>query len=213
MVDVNKKQLARLKFINELYDQVDGDSDSYVGSMEVGRAIGMNDLREVESVMHYLADEGLLDIKGFGDDDGPPIGLTHQGIVEIEQARTNPKQRTEHFPAMINVINVQNMHGSQIQQGTTSSTQIQVNKTVNIETPIREIISRIEQSSAASEDQKEIARGYGEILISQSKLPEESRNSDLIKKTWEKLSNLSTALSLADFAMKAAPVVSAFFGF
>lgn len=213
MVDVNKKQLLRLRFINELYDQVDGEPDNYVGSLEVGKAIGLSEFREVESIMHYLADEGLLEIQGFGDDNGPPIGLTHQGIVEIEQARTNPKQKTEHFPPMVNIIHVQNMHGSQIQQGTVNSSQSQTNNTTNVQNVVRDLVRNIEGSSQATEEQKELARTYGEVIVSQTQVPAESRNSELVKKTWEKLNNISVALSLIDFASKAAPVVSAFFGF
>lgn len=213
MVDINKKQLLRLKFLDQLFDEVGGDTGPNVGSLAVGQAIGLSDYQEVDAIIHYLADEGLIEITTMGDEDGPTIELTHQGVVEIEQARTNPQKRTDHFPPLVNIINVQQMHNSQIQQGTTGSSQVQTNNVTNFEKPIRELVSQIEQSSKASEDQKELARSYAEILVSQSKLPVESRSNDLVKKTWDKLNNLSTALTLIDFAQKAAPLIAAYFGF
>lgn len=213
MVDINKKQLLRLKYLNQLFDEVGGDTGPNVGSLTVGRAIGLTGYQEVDAIIHYLADEGLIEITTMGDDNGPTIELTHQGVVEIERARTNPQSRTEHFPPMVNIINVQNMHGSQIQQGTVNSSQSQTNNTTNVQNVIRDLVRNIEASSKATEDQKELARTYGEVIISQTQVPAESRNSELVKRTWEKLNNISVALSLIDFAAKATPIVSAFFGF
>ncbi|MBY0315624.1 MAG: hypothetical protein K2Q26_08900 [Bdellovibrionales bacterium] len=105
------------------------------------------------------------------------------------------------------------MRGSQIQQGVTASTQIQVNPDRNVESVLASLIQRIENATKATEDQKELARAYAAIIISQSKIPSESRSNDLVRKTWEKLSNLSTALSLTDFSIKAASAIYLFFGF
>ena len=54
---------------------------------------------------------------------GGAISITHPGVKEIEEALSHPEEATEHFPPVVNIINVQNMVGSQIQQGTTGSTQ------------------------------------------------------------------------------------------
>ncbi|WP_041577337.1 hypothetical protein [Bdellovibrio bacteriovorus] len=212
MVDINKKQLQRLRYLNQLFDEVGGDTGPNVGSLVVGRSIGLTD-HEVDVIIRYLSDEGLIEITTMGDDDGPTVELTHQGLVEIERARTNPQLRTEHFPPMVNIINIKNMNGSQIQQGSVGSSQSQVNKNADLEISIRNLISKIESSNAASEDQKELARTYADVIISQAKISAESRNSDLVKKTWEKLNKLSVALSLIDFTAKAAPVIASTFGF
>ncbi len=53
----------------------------------------------------------------------PNVRLTHRGVVEIEEQRTDPSQPTLHFPPL-NVINiVGDVHNSPIQQGTSRSTQ------------------------------------------------------------------------------------------
>jgi hypothetical protein len=54
---------------------------------------------------------------------GPVVCITHAGVLEVEAALSNPQQGTEHFPAAINIIQIGQMHGSQIQQGTAHSQQ------------------------------------------------------------------------------------------
>jgi hypothetical protein len=41
----------------------------------------------------------------------------------ITRARAEPEQATKYFPPVINILNIQTMTGSQIQQGTSGSTQ------------------------------------------------------------------------------------------
>jgi hypothetical protein len=53
---------------------------------------------------------------------GGVIAITHRGVKEVEQARAEPQKPTQHFPP-INVINIGQMTGSQLQQGTSDSVQ------------------------------------------------------------------------------------------
>jgi hypothetical protein len=53
---------------------------------------------------------------------GGGIGMTHQGVLEMEQAQAAPEKPTEHFPP-INFIHIEHMTQSQIQQGTIGSVQ------------------------------------------------------------------------------------------
>jgi hypothetical protein len=52
--------------------------------------------------------------------------MTHAGVVEVENALTQPERPTHYFPPVINILHVQSMVGSQIQQGTHSSAQSQL---------------------------------------------------------------------------------------
>jgi len=53
------------------------------------------------------------------------ISITHEGIKEVEQALSEPKEPTAHF-LPVNVISIGHMEGSQIQQATSESTQTYV---------------------------------------------------------------------------------------
>jgi hypothetical protein len=63
----------------------------------------------------YLMNEGVVDgTRGSAC-------LTHAGVVEVEAALRRPDKPTEHFP--VNIIHIEQMSHSQIQQGTAGSTQ------------------------------------------------------------------------------------------
>jgi hypothetical protein len=53
---------------------------------------------------------------------GGLLAITHEGIVEVEEALDDPKEPTEHFPPAI-TINIGEMHSSQVQVGTRDSQQ------------------------------------------------------------------------------------------
>jgi len=48
------------------------------------------------------------------------LGITHNGIKENENAIRHPDEQTKYFPT-VNIIYVEHMEGSQIQQGTIQS--------------------------------------------------------------------------------------------
>ncbi|MBY0315623.1 MAG: hypothetical protein K2Q26_08895 [Bdellovibrionales bacterium] len=99
MVDINRKQLLRLKYLNQLFDEVGGDAGVNIDSLVVGRAVGLDKFEHVNAIIHYLVHEGLINITTMGTHEGgPTIELTHQGIAEIERARTDPHTRTDLFP-------------------------------------------------------------------------------------------------------------------
>lgn len=56
---------------------------------------------------------------------GGAIAMTHRGVVEVERALSAPETPTTYFPPVVNILHVQNMVGSQIQQGTHNSAQTQ----------------------------------------------------------------------------------------
>jgi hypothetical protein len=115
-VNVERRLAARLAFVAQLHDLTDGSRTRFVPTDEV-----IADLRysqeEIRGVVEYLQGEALIDeVAGL-------VTITHTGVREVEQALRNPERPTLHFPAAVNIINVENMYGSQIQQGTTDSTQ------------------------------------------------------------------------------------------
>lgn len=65
----------------------------------------------------YLKNKGLIE-SPFG---ASMFKLTHRGLEEMEETILHPGRPTEHLPAA-NLIDVQTMIGSQVQQGTHGST-------------------------------------------------------------------------------------------
>ncbi len=211
MSKLEEKKQKRLKFLNSLFDISDGDSGVYEGSYVVGAKAEIADQREVDSIVDYLSDEGFLDIMGFGDDDGRPVGLTHSGVKAIEVARSKPNEGTDQFPPAVNIINVGSMHGSQIQQGTSASSQTQHNHFQELRVELNNLIEKIERTEVGSEDEKELAKAYAQILLSQACNAPGEQDKGLIKGTWDKLSKLLTVISLGDYSIKIGKLMLAAF--
>ena len=116
--EVIKKK--RLQYLKKLYDFYEKNRNSYPSMNEIGQELGF-DMNEVDKIVGYLVNEGLVDYIGIV---GGNISITHEGIKEIESALDNPQKSTEHFPP-INVIQIGTMMNSQIQQSTKDSNQSQ----------------------------------------------------------------------------------------
>jgi hypothetical protein len=58
---------------------------------------------------------------------GGGISITHRGVVEVEQALQAPTELTEHFPPFNLVVVQGDMNQSQVQVGTSNSSQGQHN--------------------------------------------------------------------------------------
>jgi hypothetical protein len=114
---LEEKRRRRLLFIRKLYEVTDGSRFARANMLELGAELGW-DPSEVQNVVEYLEGEGLLEYVTLGGG----ITITHLGVLEVEQTLSDPESPTEHFPAAVNVIHIEQMYGSQIQQGTIDST-------------------------------------------------------------------------------------------
>ena len=114
MDTVAEQELRRFRFLKYLYERTGGSETEIVPDAEAvrGSALSKDDF---DLVCDYLLKEGL--IAGTLD----AVCLTHAGVVEIEAALSQPDRPTEHFP--VNIIHIERMSHSQIQQGTAGSTQ------------------------------------------------------------------------------------------
>lgn len=117
MADVNEKYRKRFEFLNTLYELTDGNTQAIVDMREIGQAKGFS-WEDTQNIVTWLQNEGLLGECFLGGG----ITISHWGIKEVESALRHPDQETAYFPP-INIINVQNMINSQLQQATVSSTQ------------------------------------------------------------------------------------------
>jgi len=106
-----ERKLMRFRFLKYLYERTDGNEAAYA---EVAQHLGVP-LEEYQVEFHFLVEEGLVErSRGI-------VRLTHAGMVEIEKALSQPDKPTEHFP--VNIIHIEQMSHSQIQQGTATSAQ------------------------------------------------------------------------------------------
>jgi hypothetical protein len=109
--------LLRYRFLESVHDTTDGDRFRPTNVAEVAAVVGLSK-EAAEGIAQFLVDEGLLKWHSFGGF----IVITHAGRKEVEQARREPAEPTQHFlPA--NYIHIEHMTGSQLQQGTTGSVQ------------------------------------------------------------------------------------------
>jgi len=107
---------------------------------ELGTALGL-DQETTSRVADYLKGEYLLEFQTTGGG----IGITHNGIVEMELAISNPKTPTTHFPAVVNIVQVTgNVIDSQIQQAAEGSQQIHV--TQDLQRALSDLLSELDKS-------------------------------------------------------------------
>jgi hypothetical protein len=116
-------QRKRWEYLRYLYDEHQKLRAGHLQSLngfEVGKAIGVDDRAETDRIFSYLKEAGLIKYMSMG----PNVAITRAGIDTVERALAEPEKPTPYF-APINVITVSGgMHGSQIQQGATGSTQV-----------------------------------------------------------------------------------------
>lgn len=137
-MNIEEKKAYRFKFLNKLYELTDGDSSYIVDMWEVGNELNF-DRNLTSNIVDYLIGEYLIESRALGGG----IAITHEGIVEIEDLQNNPDSSSEHFPA-INMIHIENMTNSAIQQGVSNSSQSIVfseEKKNDLKTVIKELES------------------------------------------------------------------------
>ncbi len=143
---LKKKQKIRFDFLKKLYELSDGDTNKYVNPAVIAQGIGIDDVDELRIVVNYLENEHLIEaIKLHW---GPAsVRLTHYGLQEVEDAVSQPDKPTEHFPP-VNILYVNQMIGSAIQQGTVGSTQsvsVDIKSLAEISRFILEVEERLEE--------------------------------------------------------------------
>jgi hypothetical protein len=117
---LTKKKTDRFRFLNRLYERTEGNYHALEDMFEVGNDVGLT-RDDADGVMQYLSGEGLASYRTLGGG----VAITHSGLLEVERALSEPKIPTQYFPPVVNILNVQSMVGSQIQQGSHGSTQTQ----------------------------------------------------------------------------------------
>jgi hypothetical protein len=126
MNSIEHKRAQRLRFVDELYDAVDG-REGRLADMGFLDRLGLDlakeeDFDEFQSIAEYLKGEGLITTIHTKDRGTIGVRLTHEGVREVEEARGEPDEPTEHF-APISVVYAGTMINSAIQQGSPGAMQ------------------------------------------------------------------------------------------
>lgn len=106
---------------------------------DIGKELGLDEA-ETNRIVQYLNGEYLVVPRALGG----TIGISHRGVVEIEDALSNPERATTYFPPVVNIIQVQgDVVSSQIQQATLASQQVQINP--DVQHRLFEFLSELEK--------------------------------------------------------------------
>jgi hypothetical protein len=183
MVDVYSRQANRLRFLNELYERVGGMRQRYEPFFDFAAELGIDGTEAVD-IIQYLASERLIETTSAA------VALSHWGIKEVEQARTRPNEPTEHFPAAVNIINVQSMVGSVIQQaghGSPQSAQLQQNDLDAVAAFVAEVRNNLNQLSLSVDRLQELE---SDIAALESQLSSVRPKSAIIREALKSVRNI-----------------------
>ncbi len=89
MKSLDEKKANRFRFLNYVYEITDGDETPSANMWEIGEKLGLTK-DETQKIVDYLVGEGLIDYRAMGGE----IELKHYGIVQVEEALSNPEKPT-----------------------------------------------------------------------------------------------------------------------
>jgi hypothetical protein len=123
-IPLEMKKARRAPFMKQLYEITDGSATKFATVADCAADIDVSQ-QQADELRNYLVDEGLIKDHTAEGGWSAPISITHQGVVEVEQALEQPEQPTDHFPPAAYVVNIVNstVTASPIAQASPSPTQ------------------------------------------------------------------------------------------
>lgn len=187
MDSLTKKKTDRFRFLHRLYERTNGNYYALEDMWEVGADVGLT-RDETELVMQYLDGEGLATHRAIGG----AVAMTHSGVVEVERALSKPDTPTHYFPPVINILHVQSMVGSQIQQGTSNSTQTQSQSiTQNDLAAVQTLLTSLQQNlHSLGFTPETLAEAQAEIQTLEAQLRSTKPKSAILRESLRTLRNL-----------------------
>jgi len=152
-MSLEEKKKKRFELLKVLYDATGGSQFKWLPLADLGNLIGL-DREQTMLAGEYLKGEGLLEFKAFG----PLVGITHEGIREIEEALEHPDRPTDHF-LPLNVINIGSMIGPTIQTAGRNSSQsgkLNDSRPSDLQQLLTEITSAIANPAVPTEAREEV---------------------------------------------------------
>jgi hypothetical protein len=119
--DLRNTQARRFAYLKHLYDQwfkVPRGNTQSAPATAVDAALGLT-RQEGDRIETYLRNRNLIELVSYGP---RTLSITAFGIDYVERALASPDRPSEFF-LPINILHIESVTNSQIQQGTNQSTQ------------------------------------------------------------------------------------------
>lgn len=120
--DLENKRARRLEFMIGLYEAVDGFDAQPVAIAQIAdkldlRVSDAEDRLEILKRVRFLQGEGLIAVSG-SPEDIKYVTITHEGVREVEEARSRPDRPTKHFPPISRLDAATEVDQLSLQNGT-----------------------------------------------------------------------------------------------
>jgi hypothetical protein len=135
---IEQRKAARFIMLEKIYNEAGGTENSIFDIYEIGEELNFTTELTLTTA-DYLVGERLIEYKTVGG----YVGITHNGIKEYEQAVKKPEQESKYFPApnrIQYILNVEKIVNSNIQMGTTNSSQV-----LNVNDKYNEILAWVKK--------------------------------------------------------------------
>jgi hypothetical protein len=174
-----ERKLRRFRFLKYLYERTNGNEAAHA---EVAHHLAVP-LQVYQEEFRFLAKQGLVDgTRGI-------VHLTHAGVVEIEAALSPSDQPTERLP--VNIIHVEQMSNSQIQQGTVDSTQAGTFASLDLAAVaefIRGVKAELPQLKLTDDDEAEV---QSDIATIETQLSSPRPKVEIVKESLRSIRNIA----------------------
>lgn len=125
---IEQKKNERFKVMEKIYLITHGVEKELLNIVTLLKALDLPETEEsLESlvkIINYLANEELIITHHMHRGVPTHIQIAHKGIIEVEQALSDPKSETEHFAPNITITNnIGSMVNSNLQQANSNSQQ------------------------------------------------------------------------------------------
>lgn len=134
MNELSEVKRKRFIFMKRLYELSGASPIRFVPEKDILEGTEI-DKTEATGIAQYLKGKGLLKYAA----NGPTFTITTYGIDKVEKAMSNPREDTQYFGPVLNILNIGSADGAQIQQGTTNSSQDMQIKTYDTD-ELRELV-------------------------------------------------------------------------
>ncbi len=198
-MDIEQERKDRFRFLHRLWEVTGGDQYKSANVWAIGEELGFARAKS-ELVFQYLVAEGLAQSQAFGG----TIGISHDGVREVEAALAEPERPTDYFPA-VNLISIGTMSHSTIQQASAGAVQ-QVRYEQAAVEQFQEVIAEIKRNLSElqlnDEDRRQVE---ADVSTMEAQLASPKPGCTILI---ECLSSLRSILEKAAGAVVAAPILA-----
>ncbi|MGI3094394.1 hypothetical protein ACRTEP_23475 [Vibrio diabolicus] len=196
---VERKKALRFRLMKRFYEVTDGRESKQVTLeqlVDIDSATEQ-ELQDSIDAINYLSKENLIKVAAvLGGGFPAAMFIRHKGVIEVEQALSEPDKKTEHFNPTITITNnIGTMTNSSLQQATIDSS-IQANYQLGTDTKekISELVKQIRSEfeiikSELSKEQAEDAEA--ELLTIESQLKASKPKKTILGESFSTLGDIT----------------------